>query len=936
MVLLPGEAWLQTRLPEMQWPSDTPSWARTAVHGDRRVELGLVGMDANVASVRRVLNRALLTEEEFALGPEVWQEWQDKVSPRMVEQSAALPKEAASLIINALSGRNQDVPGQPLPLGRSSSRSKAASTAPLPVTVLSGFFGAGKTTLLKHLLQNRAGYRIAVIVNDMASVNIDAELVRGSVLQQEEKMVELSNGCICCTLREDLLTSLAGLAAEHRFDHVLVESSGISEPLPVAETFTFVDSATGLSLSDVASLHNLVTVVDAASLFEQLKTVDMLADRGWQTSESDARTVAQLLCDQLEFADVLVVNKLDLVSEAQLLMVEALLRKINPTAKIMRTLHSKLDPAVLLSGKARFKLAKAEEHPSWLAEAREHEHTPETVEYGISSFIYRAQRPFHPERLHSALCSRPRPGALSCLLRLKGVAWLATRYSHQAHAALAGTQFSLSEGPVWCADGGSKDGPKRSFASGDDGLQSLLGVTLLDVDGKGQVALSAVLKSSPLIAVYFSAHWCAPCRKFTPKLVMFLEMLAEEGVHLPVVFASSDRNEASFQKYFSSMTNIHAFPHGDARIEALMQKYAVTGIPSLVVLDSAWNIVANEAGTDLMQGPQAYHKWLAKAKVTAATACASACALTDGRCAANEDHGDRHTELVCIGQELDHAAAEAALNLCLLTDKEMVGGKESWAALPDSFRKAWDHANPHGSYQHVREVDANLLAVTASPPSAKATDKIVVVNQPGGLAKIKDDKVQLAVWGRLSVPKFVTVLSDPSIAPADLPHFEGLVASSGASEAMRKSMRSQNTRALSDGDIDELVGDVDQLVRVFAKITKSKSVFVRLENLDDNGCSSWHQDCVPFRLVTTYRGPCTEWVHPDVSNVTLRRKNADSKDAQSLCHHDVALFKGRGETEYGDALLNHPGIVHRSPRIEGSGVHRIVLVLDTPQPHHFK
>ena len=142
--------------------------------------------------------------------------------------------------------------------------------------------------------------------------------------------------------------------------------------------------------------------------------------------------------------------------------------------------------------------------------------------------------------------------------------------------------------------------------------------------------------------------------------------------------------------------------------------------------------------------------------------------------------------------------------------------------------------------------------------------------------------------------------------------------------------------ALSGTDMDALVGDVDQLVRAFAKLTKAQSVYVKLERVEDNGCSSWHQDSVPLRLITTYRGPCTEWVHPDVSNATLRRKNADAKDAQSLCHHDVALFKGRGPTEHGDALLNHPGIVHRSPRIEGSGVHRVVLVLDIPQPHHLE
>lgn len=247
---------------------------------------------------------------------------------------------------------------------------------------------------------------------------------------------------------------------------------------------------------------------------------------------------------------------------------------------------------------------------------------------------------------------------------------------------------------------------------------------------------------------------------------------------------------------------------------------------------------------------------------------------------------------------------------------------------------------PHCDCESVQKsVNAELLAVTHPPLAGQqqsTTDKIVFVTQPADLKKIKSDTVQLAVWRRATAPEFVTALSDPSIAASGLPSFSGKVTPESVAQAMKMQLKSQKKRALTDSCIDELVHEVDELVHIFAKISKSKTVFVKLEVLDDNGCEFWHQDCVSFRLVTTYRGPCTQWVHPDFSQATLRRRQFDSKHAQSLLHHDVALFKGRGKTLKGGALLNHPGIVHRSPRIEGSGIYRVVLVLDIPAPWHLK
>ena len=233
---------------------------------------------------------------------------------------------------------------------------------------------------------------------------------------------------------------------------------------------------------------------------------------------------------------------------------------------------------------------------------------------------------------------------------------------------------------------------------------------------------------------------------------------------------------------------------------------------------------------------------------------------------------------------------------------------------------------------------AKLLAVshplTGDMQRQPTTEQVVFVGQPAGLEQIKDDAVQLAIWRRAKAPDFVKSLSDPSIAAAGLPNFYSEVTLDAVARKMKEKLLSQKKRALTDNSIDELVTDVAQLVHIFAKISKSKTVIVKLEVLDDDGCAFWHQDCVPFRLVATYRGPCTEWVHPDFSKATLRRRQFDSKHSQILSHHDVALFKGRGETPEESSLLGHPGIVHRSPRIDGSGVYRVVLVLDIPATWH--
>ncbi len=316
----------------------------------------------------------------------------------------------------------------------------------LPVTVLSGFLGAGKTTVLNHALHNRERLRVAVIVNDMSEVNIDARLVRGgkaALNRVEEKLVEMSNGCICCTLREDLLQEVARLAREGRFDYLLIESTGISEPLPIAETFTFADEE-GKSLSDVAALDTMVTVVDALNFLKEYMAADDLRERGLALGEDDDRTVVDLLVEQVEFANVLIINKSDLVSPNELARLESVLRHLNPEATLLLAKFGQV-PLECIFNTGLFNFAKASAAPGWLKEIRG-EHVPETEEYGISSFVYRARRPFHPKRFDKVL-----HGELKNVIRSKGFFWLATRMEVSGLWSQAGGAARIEPGGVWMA-----------------------------------------------------------------------------------------------------------------------------------------------------------------------------------------------------------------------------------------------------------------------------------------------------------------------------------------------------------------------------------------------------------------------------------------------------------------------------------------------------
>lgn len=316
----------------------------------------------------------------------------------------------------------------------------------LPVTVLSGFLGSGKTSLLNHILHNKDGLKVAVIVNDMSEVNVDSDLVKSenTLSRTEEKLVEMSNGCICCTLREDLMIEVERLSKENRFDYLLIESTGISEPVPVAQTFSFVDEENGIDLTKFSYIDTMVTVVDAFNFFNDFGSPEKLIDRELTDIEGDERTIVNLLTDQIEFANVIILNKTDIANKESLGILKSAIKKLNPSAKIIESTYGKIAPGEILNT-GLFDFDEAEQSAGWIEELNKEEHTPETEEYGIGSFVYRSKKPFDPIRFWMYVEHYFPPN----VIRSKGLFWIASREDQALIWGQAGGSLKADSAGTW-------------------------------------------------------------------------------------------------------------------------------------------------------------------------------------------------------------------------------------------------------------------------------------------------------------------------------------------------------------------------------------------------------------------------------------------------------------------------------------------------------